>query len=86
MISKFEKFLFSSLCDLKPSSRLACAWLPLAMQNYYPRPSPPPHLSTCGQHQLLESPFLWGGERSFCVSCGGLRTPRDDLWPVHPST
>ena len=43
-MSKFEKFLLSSLCNLKPSSRLACAWLPLAVQNLLsaPLPTTPP--------------------------------------------
>ena len=41
-----------------------------------------PSLSICGQHGLLESSPLWGGERSFCLSCRGLRAPKDDLEPV----
>lgn len=86
MMSKFEKFLLSSLCNLKPSSRLACAGLPLAMQNLLSAP-----LTTTQPFYLWSAPivrksFPAGGERSFCVSCGGLRAPRDDLWPIQPSS
>lgn len=76
MISKFEKFLFSSLCDLKPSSRLACAWLPLAMQNLLSTPLTPSLPFYLWSAPIVRKSFPTGRRKKLLRELWGAQDPQ----------